>query len=130
MMTNGDLLNMLVDCARRYRSGDVAASLQRNAHMSLYEGQIIDPVVVDAVLVDFLNYVGSRRGMDLGLYAADLHSALTPQPRPAVVPDLNRFARMATEHLPVIPAGTVGELSFKTTAELFVERQAKQDDGP
>jgi len=83
-MTRGEFLNILSKRAREY-SPDAIASLTRNHHMNdLTGGKIyqdkdniklvvdIDQRVVDAVLVDFINYVGMSMCVDYGLYTKRL----------------------------------------------------------
>lgn len=70
-LTAGDLIDILIKDAQGYAPGSVA-SIKRNKHMNNCEGKKIDQDVVDAVIVDYLNYIASRYGMDLGLYVKDL----------------------------------------------------------
>jgi hypothetical protein len=65
------MFDILIKNAQGYRPGSVA-SIKRNKHMNDCEGKNIDQDVVDAVIVDYLNYVAGRYGMDLGLYTNDL----------------------------------------------------------
>jgi hypothetical protein len=72
-MTKIDLLNMLTRDAKVYRK-DAAKSIIRNRHMNTCpSNQIIDPVLVDALLTDFINYVGAVQGVDYALYTSDLN---------------------------------------------------------
>lgn len=71
-MTKQELLDMLVKNAKQYRSAGVLESLQRNNHMNQYEGEKVSGQTVDAILVDFINYVAMQQGVDLGLYTVDL----------------------------------------------------------
>lgn len=70
-LTSGDLIDILIKDAQGYIPGSVA-SIKRNKHMNNCERKKIDQEVVDAVIVDYLNYVASKYGMDLGLYTKDL----------------------------------------------------------
>lgn len=71
-MTKGKLLDYLEKMAREYRK-DASASVHRNNHMNDLDGsEIIDQKVVDALLVDFVNYIGVYQGVDYGLYTYDL----------------------------------------------------------
>jgi len=70
-LTSGDLIDIMIKYAQDYTPGSVA-SIKRNKHMNNCEQKKIDQDVVDAVIVDYLNYVASRYGIDLGLYVKDL----------------------------------------------------------
>ncbi len=89
-MKVSELLEVLVEAARHYAS-DAPASVQRNSHMSDYDGPAPTRDLTDAVIVDFINAVAVRHGVDLALYAKDLDaSASTPAPIP--VPEYFDFA--------------------------------------
>ncbi len=48
-------------------------SLIRNTHMNeLVEGEFILQRYIDAVLVDFINYIGVKHGVDYALYTDNL----------------------------------------------------------
>jgi len=74
MMTNGDLMDMLVKRAKEYCPGAVE-SIIRNKHMSSVGGKTMLPSqkVIDALIVDFVNYTIAKLGGDLGLYTRDLY---------------------------------------------------------
>lgn len=64
--TKGDLMKLLKTEARSYKliAND---SLRRNFHMNnsvMEERKNISQEIVDALLVDFINYVGVGQGMD------------------------------------------------------------------
>ena len=78
-MTNGELIDMLIEHAKEFQQDP--NWFERNKHMlidrSSPTGEYmcltrIDPAVVATVLVGFLNHVGSKHCMDLGLYLSDL----------------------------------------------------------
>lgn len=71
-MTNGEFMDLLVKDLKAYHKAGPMESVKRNVHMSDYYGQPVAAETVDALLVDFVNFVGMRRGMDLGLYTRDL----------------------------------------------------------
>lgn len=71
-MTNGEFMELLITNAKQYRASGIAESIRRNQHMHQWHGTDAPEALSDAILTDFLNFVGSRRGMDLGLYAHDL----------------------------------------------------------
>lgn len=57
--------------AKEYRRG-AKLSLQRNNHMNdLVDGEFVNQIHIDAVLVDFINFVASKHGIDYGLYTSD-----------------------------------------------------------
>jgi hypothetical protein len=73
-MLEGELLEILVETINDYRL-DANDSLRRNAHMNndvMKNREDIPQEVIDALLVDFVNYFGLRRGGDYGLYTKDL----------------------------------------------------------
>ena len=71
-MTSRDLCDLLEKEVSLYR-GKAAASIKRNRHMNKMgsEEQVSQPVI-DALLVDFVNFVAAGQGMDLGLKTSDL----------------------------------------------------------
>lgn len=76
-MSTSDLLDMLVNSAIDYRV-ERFASMARNTHMhdaTLEAIAATKPDILDAVMVDFLNYVARRQGVDLALYAEDIAGA-------------------------------------------------------
>lgn len=71
-MNKEELLDLLTKSAREYRK-DAQSSISRNAHMSAIQStEVIQQNIIDAVLVDFINYVGTRQCVDYGLYTKDL----------------------------------------------------------
>ena len=72
-MTKIDLLNMMKKFAVDYRES-ANTSIKRNNHMNNATGAEIAQEDVDALLVDFINYVGVKQGVDYALYASDLKS--------------------------------------------------------
>lgn len=65
-MTNGELLSFLEKRAIEYREGALS-SIRRNRHMNEHTGADIAQEDVDALLVDFINFIASRMGGDYGL---------------------------------------------------------------
>lgn len=58
--------------AREYAK-DAAKSLVRNNHMNdIEEGEVVQQRIIDAVLVDFINYVAGIMCVDYGMYVKDL----------------------------------------------------------
>lgn len=71
-MTKIELLEYLERIAKEYRLG-CAASVARNQHMNETKGECdVDQKTVDAILVDFINYIGVDQNVDYGLYSKDL----------------------------------------------------------
>ena len=71
-MTNSDFIDILIKHARAYRPGS-GESIKRNSHMFNCLTQEIDQDLVDAAIVDFVNYVGQHQCcLDVALYASDI----------------------------------------------------------
>lgn len=79
-MLRGELLNFLTEEAKEYRQNTLE-SLRRNRHMHnlsladiqrLEENQRLVQATIDAILVDFINFVGATQCVDYGLYTKDL----------------------------------------------------------
>ena len=78
MMTKKELLDMLTNIAIEYRKDSFDSVFNRNTHMNNLGSmsEVINCIdaqdIIDAVVVDFINYVGSYQGLDWGLYTKDL----------------------------------------------------------
>jgi len=73
-MNEGQLFKILVRTINEYRL-DANDSLRRCSNMNekvMENRENIPQEIIDALLVDFVNYFGSRRGGDYGLYTEDL----------------------------------------------------------
>ena len=70
-MTIGEVLSALTEDAKIYRE-DAYESIIRNSHMNDTDGLEVKPEFIDAILVDFINFIGARRGVDYALYTKDL----------------------------------------------------------
>lgn len=75
--TRSDLMIYLTRMAEEY-SPKCKESVKRNNHMNLVIEEDVDISlgdnnIVEAVLVDFVNYIGSNQGLDWGLYTGHLH---------------------------------------------------------
>lgn len=69
---NGRELMSLTRQAQEYRA-DAQKSLERNRHMNeIEQGEQVQQRIIDAVLTDFINYLGMKQGADFGLYTEDL----------------------------------------------------------
>lgn len=71
-MTKGKLMKMLCRCAKDYHK-DTLNSITRNDHMNDYDGFYVSQATIDAIIVDFVNFVGVWQGIDLALYTRDLY---------------------------------------------------------
>jgi hypothetical protein len=67
-----EVLEILTDLAKQYvRNGD--SSALRNKHMNeLTNDDKICQEHIEAIIVDFINYVGISNGVDYGLYTKDI----------------------------------------------------------
>ena len=70
-MNRGELIKFTVDCAKLYVDG-AKASIKRNSHMNFYDNESVAQSTIDALIVDFVNFMGVKQGLDWGLYTRDL----------------------------------------------------------
>ena len=75
--TKSDLMIYLTRMAMEY-SPKCKESVKQNQHMNLVIEEDVDIAlgddnIVEAVLVDFVNYIGNNQGLDWGLYTKHLH---------------------------------------------------------
>ena len=82
-MNKGEYMKMIEADARDYVAQDVIRSILRNSHMNNLK---VDEAVkilanvpkdfmknlTDAILVDFINFLGYKQGLDYGMYTYDL----------------------------------------------------------
>jgi hypothetical protein len=47
-------------------------SIARNSHMNEYQGEDTPQAVIDALIVDFINFICAEQCMNLGFYTKDL----------------------------------------------------------
>jgi len=67
-----EMLELTQKYAKDY-SKESKTSLFRNSHMNeILENEQIEQKVIDAVLVDFINYIAVKHGVDYGLHTSDL----------------------------------------------------------
>lgn len=72
-MRASEVADMLVNYAKAYRKLQGPDSIKRNSHMNAYVGEAPSQELVDAVVVDFINFtMGRGVGMDLALYTSDI----------------------------------------------------------
>ena len=58
--------------AKDYRK-EATSSLERNRHMNEIErGEMVQQRHIDAVLVDFINFIAMKNGVDHAIYTKDL----------------------------------------------------------
>lgn len=65
-----EFLENIKEFAIDYREESID-SLQRNSHMHNASGAP-NQEDIDAVLIDFINFIGRKYGVDYGMYAEDL----------------------------------------------------------
>lgn len=79
-MTNGELLNLLTEEAKKYHR-KALSSVERNWHMNnlsskdlqrLIKNQQLTQDLIDALLVDFINFIGVGLCVDYGLYTKNI----------------------------------------------------------
>jgi hypothetical protein len=75
-LTTGEYLELVTEDAKWYfKKYDPCASIKRNTHMNeITKDTVVDQKVVEAAIVDFINYMATIRGGDYGLYTRDLRS--------------------------------------------------------
>lgn len=67
-----EMLELTKGYADKYRK-EAQQSLTRNNHMNeIEDDELVQQRHVDAVLVDFINFIGVKRGIDYALYTKDL----------------------------------------------------------
>lgn len=74
VFTERDFRDALWDCAQKYRK-EANECLRRSSHMNenVMKGRDdLEQEVIDALLTDFINYIGLQRGGDYGFYTKDL----------------------------------------------------------
>ncbi|MFA5020951.1 MAG: hypothetical protein WC517_02745 [Patescibacteria group bacterium] len=80
-MNRMELLELLTKEAREYRK-HAKESIGRNKHMNRLSPKNLASLrriknllierIIDALLVDFINYIGASQGIDYGLHTTDL----------------------------------------------------------
>lgn len=71
-LTSGELLRLLTNFAKDY-SKEGVKSVRQNSHMNQVNiKKDVNQKVVDATLVDFINFIAGQYGVDYGLYTKDL----------------------------------------------------------
>jgi hypothetical protein len=74
-MTNGQVMSILIGEAIEYRKKGILESITRNNHMNDFDPETChySEQAAEAILVDYINFMAARVGMDLGLYTKDLY---------------------------------------------------------
>jgi hypothetical protein len=77
-MTRGQFVDFIVRCLGAYHKIGPKESILRNSHMNEISRMdlpvsAIPQVFVDALLVDFVNYIATQQGLDLAYYTRDLY---------------------------------------------------------
>ena len=72
IVTKKQMLDYLTESAKSYVV-DAKKSIRRSKHMHKYKKGAIPQTLVEAVVVDFINYVALGQGLDWGLYTHYLH---------------------------------------------------------
>ena len=84
------MLEKLSKYAIEYQPQSVE-SLRRNHHMNKITPKMkINQDVVDAVLVDFINFIGVQHCVDYAMYTSDLPPPPGPLDKLAAIPDEKR----------------------------------------
>lgn len=78
-MTRGELVKLIDETMRLYRANGILDSVKRNSHMNEYKNEKVSQKTLDAIMVDFVNFVASTQGIDYALYTSDLPSVVMPQ---------------------------------------------------
>lgn len=72
-MRADDIANTLVNYAKAYRKHCKPESIKLNDHMNEYRGETPSQDLVDAIVVDFINFTMAHGcGMDLALFTSDI----------------------------------------------------------
>lgn len=70
-MSKIEYLTIATKFVMDYRLGAME-SIRRNAYMNNHTGKDIAQDDVDAILVDFINFIAAKNGVDLALYTKDI----------------------------------------------------------
>ena len=70
-------IDILIEFAKKY-SADAPDSVYRNRHMNRLRDKV-GREVTDAVVVDFINFIAMRHGIDLALYVEDIDRTATQE---------------------------------------------------
>lgn len=71
-MTPGKLLTLLANHAKDYKAVVGTGGVVHNRHMNKYRGEQPSVDLVDAILTDFVNFVGTEWGLDFAMHARNL----------------------------------------------------------
>lgn len=62
-----EFLDIIIKRLKNYSEIDIMKSVNRNHHQSKYKGEHVKNSTAKAILVDFVNYLATQQGVDLGL---------------------------------------------------------------
>jgi hypothetical protein len=72
-MTKKEFMDIIEQDAKEYYK-DAKDSIIRNKGMNNLKGdEIIDKNIVEATIVDFINFLGYKQGLDYGMYVKHLY---------------------------------------------------------
>jgi len=73
-MTRGAFMSIIEMISRDYYK-DAPQSILRNNHMNNLKGDEIIPIkLMKSTIVDFINFIGTKQGLDYGMYIKDLYN--------------------------------------------------------
>ncbi len=75
-MEKGRLLKILCDEAKSYCLKAIKR-IHVNKHMNEYQDEEVSQAVADALIVDFINFIGESMGVDLAFYTKNLRDRST-----------------------------------------------------
>jgi hypothetical protein len=84
---SGAIIDKMIMAARSYLP-KAHESVVTNKHMNALKGtEPMDRTVTDAIVVDFINYVGMQYGIDAAVYTVDVSRNGFEEPAPDTEPD-------------------------------------------
>lgn len=73
LLSKGEFLKMIDEGAVRYKKSGILKSIERSRHMNKFRAYAsYDEDLADAILVDFINFLGLFQGLDYAIYTKDL----------------------------------------------------------
>jgi hypothetical protein len=90
-MTKGDFAKYLTDSLKEYYKYGVLRSIKNNRHMNKFTGDYIDDEATKAILVDFINLLCYKQGIDLAMYTSDLKVAPTIEEQLIVADKIEQY---------------------------------------
>jgi hypothetical protein len=71
-MTRTDFVKCVEERVISYRKDGILKSVVRNGHMNYYSGEQVSQETLDAIMVDFINFVAAYQGIDYAMHVSDL----------------------------------------------------------